>query len=89
MLRIGNKGQSGIGITLGATMLVTGVVFLLIGVFVSDQVITTINSSMSAGTGQETLNGVAGNVWSGFKISGIALIVIGAVVILSLLRNAF
>ncbi len=90
MLRIGNKGQSGIGITVGATMLIFGVVFLLIGIFVSDQMINTINSSMDVNSsGAAAFNGIANNVWSGFKISGIALIVIGAVVILSLLKNAF
>ena len=90
MLR-NTKGQAGgLGLVAGATLLVVGVVFLLIGIFISTEMITTINASITAGTdAQTTFDSVAGNVFSGFTIAGISLIVIGAVIILSLLRNAF
>lgn len=91
MLRLGNKGQAGgLGLVAGATLLVVGVVFLLIGIFISSEMIDTINGSVTAGTdAQTTFDSVSGNLWSGFTIAGISLIVIGAVIILGLLRSAF
>ena len=101
MLR-NKKGQvGGLGLTAGATLLVVGVVFLLIGIFISSEINTVINASLGAGgpgdqfvtanatDGMLAAWGLFGNAMSGFTIAGISLIVIGAVVILSLLRNAF
>ena len=105
MLRKNTKGQAGgLGLTAGATLLVVGVVFLLIGIFIANEINTIINESLLTAAGFNTSSDVTrtngtsgmvaawdifGNAMSGFTIAGISLIVIGAVVILSLLRNAF
>ena len=84
------KGQGGLGLVAGILLLVVGVAFVLVGIFISDSLIDTINGSITAATdAQTTFDSVGGNVWSAFTLAGISFIVIGAAVIISILKSAF
>ena len=100
------KGQGGIGLVAAVTMMVVGIVFILIGIFIGQEIMSTVNASLLGQTTAGAANAAAfctsnatpgmlaawgayGSAQSGFTLAGISLIVIGAVVVISLLRSAF
>ena len=100
---INRKAQGSIGLLSGVVLTIVGVAFVLIGLFIGQELMTEINSSLGAGgatgaTLYATANatpGMAaawttyGNVQSAFTLCGIAFIVIGASMIISILKSAF
>ena len=48
------QGESGISLVAGILLLVVGVAFVLVGIFITDSLIDTINGSITAATDAQT-----------------------------------
>jgi hypothetical protein len=91
--------MKGYGIASGVISMVTGLIILLVGVVIAQELNTPINASLGAGgssgsTLYVTANatqgmlaawGVFSNTMSALTIAGVALIIIGAAIILSIM----
>ena len=88
-----------LGLTTGVLSIVTGLIFLLVGIVIGAELIDPINASLGAGgttgptfytaanatDGMTAAWGIYDNAMSGLTIAGVALIIIGAAVILSVM----
>jgi hypothetical protein len=74
------------GLSTGVITIVVGLVFLLVGVLISSEVIEALNGTVTDGTdAQTTFDGVANNIWYALTIAGVAIIIVGAAIILSVM----
>ena len=103
MLR-SKKGQGGISVIMGILLVVVGVAMVLVGIFISQELNTTINETMLSNAGWNTSSAITAanatpgmtaawsayaNVQSAFTLCGISFIVIGAAMIITILKSAF
>jgi len=91
-LKIGNKkGAGGLGVIAGITLLIVGAAFVYIGLYLNAELKDTINDTLSSNTSNQavTFNSVAGNIDTAFTLMGVVFIVIGATIVIGVLRTAF
>jgi len=92
--RIGKKGQTSVGVIANITLLIVGAAFVYIGLYLNAELRSTINDTMDQNVSdksnqEETFNSVASNLDTAFTLMGVVFIVIGATVVIGVLRTAF
>jgi len=84
--------KGSVGPIAGMLMMMTGIAMILISIFLAAELGSTINATINNTTQvdlQATFDDASGHINTGLTIMGIALLVIGAGVVISSLKSAF
>lgn len=90
MLRLGNrKGSTGAIIT-GMTIFIVGVVILFISIFIAAELGDSVNTSLTDSNNtdlQNIYNDSADFTYTGLRLMGISMLIIGAIVVISAVKS--